>query len=400
MLFYLLGAKIAKKTVLLRTLPRARNFEIAERMKKNRRIFASFALLLSASLCAAQRLTPEWSVTFFSFADNREYKPEQRQMPQSILGSWLVPQAGLRFDSAHHLCAGVGLQRYFGSAEQAPDQAAYVAYYRYCAKPFELYVGSFPARSLLADYPNALFYDSIANLRLNSANIFWKISGSRWHADVWLDWSGHQTQTQREAFLVGIAGRYRLGKTYAALQSYMHHFASTAANNSDQHIVDNGMAHLCAGVGTSAGLLLDSLNVNAGMLGAYSRERSVDQRYRFSGGFFGEAAFEKFGIGLKNTLYIGENLMPLYGKYSAERLYWGDPFYQNTLYNRSDFYVQLFDTYRVQARFTWSMHAAAGILSHQQAFTLNVSVDSQQKNGARRQNRQTLAGALKKLGGN
>lgn len=367
-------------------------------MKRNSRIFASFALLLSACLCTAQRLTPEWSVTFFSFADNREYKPEQRQIPQSILGSWLVPQVGLQLDSVHHLHTGVGLQRYFGSADQAPDQVAYVAYYRYFARPFELYVGSFPARSLLADYPNALFYDSIANLRLNSANIFWRIFGQRWHANIWLDWSGHQTQTQREAFLVGIAGRYRLGKTYATLQSYMHHFAHTAAGSSDQHIVDNGMGRLCVGVGTSAGFLLDSLNVNAGMLGAYSRERGVDPRYQFSGGFFGEAAIEKFGIGIKNTLYIGENLMPLYGKYSAEHLYWGDPFYQNTLYNRSDFYVQLFETDRVQGRFTWSVHAAAGFITHQQTFTLSVCFDSQQKIGANRQNRRTLAGALKKLG--
>ncbi|MDR2814765.1 MAG: hypothetical protein LBB79_08980 [Prevotellaceae bacterium] len=366
-------------------------------MKLNRRIFASFALLSTACLCAAQGVQPEWSAAFFSFADNREYDLKQRQMPQSILGSWLVPEVGLRFDSVHRLHAGVGLQHYFGSAEKVPSQVEYVAYYRYCAKPFEMYAGSFPARTLLADYPNALFYDSVVNLRLNSANIFWKIFGEQWHADVWLDWAGRQTETQREAFLVGIAGRYRLKKAYAALQSYMHHFAH-AAGETDQHIVDNGMARLCLGVGASVGFLLDSLNINAGMLGAYSRERGVDPRYRFSGGFFSEATLEKFGIGVKNTLYIGQNLMPLYGKYSAEHLYWGDPFYQNSFYNRSDFFVQLFDTHTVQARFTWSVHAAAGLITHQQLFTLEVNLGSQQKSGAKRKNRQTLAGWLVESG--
>ncbi|MDR3366176.1 MAG: hypothetical protein LBO71_04325 [Prevotellaceae bacterium] len=367
-------------------------------MEVTRRILAFAALLLSASLCAAQGLQPEWSATFFAFADNREYKPEQRQVPQSLLGSWLVPEVGLRFDSIHRLCTGVGLLQQFGDVEKFPSRVEYVAYYRYCAKPFELYAGVFPAQQLLADYPNALFYDSIVNLRLNSANIFWKIFGEQWHADIWLDWAGRQTATQREAFLVGVAGRYRIKSAYAALQSYMHHFAG-AAGRSDQHIVDNGMARLCLGVATPVGLLLDSLNANAGMLGAYSRERSVDPHYRFSGGFFGEVMLEKFGVGVKNTLYIGDNLMPLYAKYSAERLYWGDPFYQNTLYNRSDFYVQLFDTHSVQAKFTWSMHAAAGILSHQQLFTLNVNFNSQQKSGAKRHNRRTLAGGLKRLGG-
>ncbi|MDR0711819.1 MAG: hypothetical protein LBF67_05700 [Prevotellaceae bacterium] len=366
-------------------------------MRINRRILAPAALLLTTNLYAVQEVKPEWNVAFFSFADNREYEPAQHQLPQSILGSWLIPEVGLRFDSVHRLHAGVGLQHYFGSADKALQQVEYVAYYRYNSKPFELYVGSFPARRLLADYPNALFYDSIVNLRLNSANIFWKIFGEQWHADIWLDWSGRQTETQRETFLVGIAGKYRLKKAYVALQSYMHHFAH-AAGNIDQHIVDNGMARLCVGVSMPVGFLLDSLNVNAGMLGAYSRERGVDPRYQFSGGFFSEVTLEKFGIGVKNTLYAGENLMPLHNKYNAEHLYWGDPFYQNTFYNRSDFYVYIFDTNKIQARFTWSMHAAAGLISNQQMFTLTVNLGSQTKAGAKRNNRRTLAAELGKLG--
>jgi hypothetical protein len=365
-------------------------------MKIIGRVSTSFALLLAANLCAAQEVKPEWNVAFFSFADNREYKPEQHQIPQSILGSWLVPEVGLRFDSIHHLHTGVELQHYFGDADKDLQQMGYVAYYRYNSNPFELYVGSFPAWRLLADYPNALFYDSVVNMRINSANIFWKIFGERWHTDIWLDWTGRQTVTQRETFLVGIAGKYRFKKTYAALQSYMHHFAHAAGSN-DQHIVDNGMARSCVGVGTPVGFLLDSLNVNAGMLGAYTRERGVDLRYQFSGGFFSEVTLEKFGVGVKNTLYIGENLMPLYNKYNAEHLYWGDPFYQNTFYNRSDFYVQIFDATRVQARFTWSMHAAAGFITHQQMFTLNVNFGSQTKINAKRHNQRTLAEALKNL---
>ncbi|MDR0688202.1 MAG: hypothetical protein LBF55_05895 [Prevotellaceae bacterium] len=358
-------------------------------MKIAGRILSSFALLLTASLCAAQGIQPEWGAAFYSFADNREYEPEQRQIPQSILGAWLAPEVGVQLDSVHRLRAGVGLLRYFGSPAQGLDKVEYVAYYHYNRKPFELYVGSFPARSLLADYPNALFYDSIAYLRLNSGNIFWRISGERWRTDIWLDWVGHQTEMQREAFLVGIAGKYQLKRAYAALQSYMHHFA-TVAGIGNQHIVDNGMARPCLGVSLPVNFLLDSLNINAGLLASYSRERGVDERYRFSTGFISELLIEKFGIGLKNTLYIGDNQLPLYEKYSAERLYWGDPFYRNTFYNRSDFYVQLFGSSRVQARFTWSLHAAAGLLSHQQAFTLNVSLDSRQKSGAGRGNRRTI----------
>lgn len=356
----------------------------------------SIILISSTLFCLAQNLKPEWGVSFFAVADNREYEPAQRQMPQSILGAWLVPEIGLSFDSVHHLRAGIGMQRYFGSPYKGVDNVQYVAYYHYNFKPFELYVGNFPSRALLADYPAALLYDSITDLRPNMGGIFWRIYGERWHTNIWLDWTGHQTYEQRETFLVGIAGKYELGNFYAAVQSYMNHFAGVMGPANDtMHLVDNGMARLCVGFSLPSNFLLDSLNINVGTLASYTRERSVDDGHFAPAGFMGEVTLEKFGLGVKNTLYIGENQMPLYPKYGSQHLYWGDPFYQNKFYNRTDLYIQLFDTNRVQARFTWAMHAAEGFLSHQQLFTLNVSLDSFQKKGKRSNNRKTLAGWIR-----
>ncbi len=363
-------------------------------MKKNL-LLAS--LILSTFFCAAQKIKPEWGVNFFAVADNREYEPAQHQIPQSILGAWLVPELGLTFDSVHHLRAGVGLQRYFGSPYQTLDQVEYVAYYHYNLKPFELYVGNFPSRALLSDYPAALLYDSITDLRLNMGGIFWKIYGNKWSTNIWLDWTGHQTEQQRETFLVGIAAKYQHRNFYGALQSYMNHYAGVMGPANDtMHIVDNGMARLCIGFSLPQNKILDSLNINAGLLASYSRERGVDDKYATPMGFMSEVMIEKFGFGIKNTLYVGDNQMPLYQKYAGQHLYWGDPFYQNTFYNRTDFYIQLFNYNRVQARFTWAMHAAEGLLSHQQLFTLNVNLDSSQKKGQRLNNHKTLADWIRK----
>jgi hypothetical protein len=365
-------------------------------MKKTLLLAVLASLALGAHPALAQKLQPEWGLGFYAVADNREYDLAQSQMPQSLLGAWLTPEAGLAFDSVHHLRAGAGILRYFGSPDKGIDQLQYTAYYRYHLKPFELYVGSFPARALLADYPAALLYDSIADFRPNMGGVFWRIYGARWHANIWLDWTGHQTYEQRETFLVGIAGSCRLGSFYAAAQSYMNHFAGVMGPANDTlHIVDNGMARLCAGFSLPANAWLDSLNINAGALASYSRERSVDEKYRASTGFIGEITLEKFGLGVKNTLYVGENQMPLYPKYGMQHLYWGDPFYQNKFYNRTDIYVQFFDTDRVQARFTWALHAAEKILSHQQRFTLSVRLDSAQPKGQPRSSRKTLAGWIR-----
>ncbi|MGL4908271.1 MAG: hypothetical protein ACRC3G_02970, partial [Bacteroidales bacterium] len=234
-------------------------------------LFFSYTLYLFAT-----DINPEWGVNFFTFVDNREYKKVQYQTPQSLLGTWLAPEMGLRVDSTHQIRAGVSMQKHFGSNENFIDQLRYTAYYRYNAAPFELYVGSFPLRTLMADYPAAMMYDSILYLRPNMGGIFWKIHQSNWHTDIWLDWTGRQTDVNRESFLVGIAGKYSWkNNIYLSGQSYLNHFAKKASPSEDEEhgIVDNGMGRLCVGFTLSESKLLDSLNINIGGVGDYSRYR-------------------------------------------------------------------------------------------------------------------------------
>ncbi|MGL5912526.1 MAG: hypothetical protein ACRCZB_00050, partial [Bacteroidales bacterium] len=141
----------------------------------------------------AQAIKPEWQISFFTFVDNREYKTTQHQIPQSLLGAWLSPELGLSIDTVHQIRGGVSLLKHFGSSDKFLDDFAYTAYYRYDAAPFELYVGSFPMKQLMADYPAAMMYDSVLFLRPNMGGIFWKIYKTNWYADIWLDWTGRQT---------------------------------------------------------------------------------------------------------------------------------------------------------------------------------------------------------------
>jgi hypothetical protein len=347
-------------------------------------------LLAIPAVSAAQTPRPDWAVGLYGFADNREYKPEQHQIDRTIIGTWLAPELGLRFDSVHHLRVGLSLLREFGNTAQHIKDYQYTAYYLMDARPFTFYFGSFPSRQLLADYPDAMRYDSIAYYRQNMEGVFWRIHLPRTRIDVWLDWMGMQSPAQRENFKVGIAAMHQKKWLFAAAQTYMNHYALTSNSDTSEHICDNLMAHLAVGFDLQNKTALDSLKLSLGAVINASRERHVTDLIPRSGLLI-ELQIEKLGLGIKNTLYQGQSQLPLFAKH-GNSFYWSDPFYQNSFYNRTDFYLRLIDTERVQACFAYGLHYAASVLSHQQRFTLCVSLDPTRKSAKPR--RKTIAGLL------
>lgn len=351
-----------------------------------------FAILFSVQV-SAQMFQPEWSVNMYGFADNREYNSSY-QIPQSMLGVWLAPEVGLRFDSVHHVRVGVGLLREFGSPKEWLDQADYAAYYLYDAKPFKFYMGVFPGRELLADYPAVMLYDSISNYHQNLGGIYWSIYQNKWNFDLWLDWDGRQTSDNRERFIVGLKAKVQPNIFYASVQAYMRHYAGTTSGDD---LYDNMMARVCAGISWGGNSILDSLNVNVGGVFGYSRHRAIDERHK-PVGLLSEVTLEKFGIGVKNSFYTGDEQQAMYSKPDiGGKLYLGDPYYRNRTYNRTDFYINFIETGRVSARFVYSLHAAEKELSHQQQFFLLINLDSNKKDAYPKSNRRTLASWFKSV---
>ena len=76
-----------------------------------------------------------WKVDLFSFFDNTEFGRSKVQIPQTMAGTQLAPEFGIRWDSLHRVNVGVNLLHEFGS-NKAIDKFYPTAYYEFNRKQF------------------------------------------------------------------------------------------------------------------------------------------------------------------------------------------------------------------------------------------------------------------------
>ena len=99
-------------------------------------------------------------------------------------------------------------------------------------------------------------------------------------------------------------------------------------------------------------------------------------------------------LGLKNTLYVGDNLQPLLqsdnlGTPIGALMCQGDPFYQARFYNRTDLFVYLYRASFVNCYFSYNMHYQGGRLQSQQQLIVRFNLG-----GLKTQKRGTLLRGL------
>lgn len=314
-----------------------------------------------------------WKTGVHSFFDNTEFSGSNVQTPQTMAGVHLAPELGLKWQKKHHVYAGVDLLHEFGSKETI-DYYDPILYYEYAGKPFHFYMGAVPRNILLDKYPRMFFQDSINNYRPVINGFFWELEKKKNYANVWLDWTGRQSETQNEAFFMGWSGRYNYKLLYAQHFGYMYHFAKKKDPVIDEAIHDNGLLLTSIGLDFADNTGFAKLEINAGWSVGMDRDREVGTWNRPQG-FLSEAKIEYQGIGLFNTLYLGEKQQVYYNDH-ANNLYWGDSFYRLKKYDRADIYIQFLKTSAVNIRFTCSLHFAEGKVYNQQSLYATVDLNN------------------------
>jgi len=96
------------------------------------------------------------------------------------------------------------------------------------------------------------------------------------------------------------------------------------------------------------------------------RDRSIED-WHIPQGFLSEIKVEYKGLGLFNTYYMGGKQQVFYGSHGNE-IYWGDPLYRSTGYNRADFYVYFVKTNVVNLKLIYSLHFVEREMYHEQLF--------------------------------
>jgi len=305
-----------------------------------------------------------FDIDFFGYADNREYKSIYTE-DKTIFGTIISPKFLFAIDSNNRIVGGMHYNQNFGRHSENSDRLFPIAYYNYKNKNFDFALGHMPRYERLKDVPRIALADTFMYDRPNIEGMYLAFHKKTLKQALYIDWLSKQSPNQRERFLVGLTGKYALGRFYIKDDALLYHNALSSNDTIDQHIQDNGMAMLRVGVDLSHKTFLDSLSIEAGGVIGFDRVRT-EYDLRTTRGFISSIflAYRKFFV--ENTLYLGD----------PQNLPNGDSFYHRDRYNRLDLGWVPFRKGNLEGKFTASFHFAPDQTSNQQAFILRYRFGS------------------------
>lgn len=300
-----------------------------------------FLLLIAAGSLQAQQFS--YQVLFEGIGDNREFTTYPIDSQQTILASRAEFEGSISIDN-HHLHGGLSYLLRFGD-NLGPQKPQLLMYYRYLQTNFTFIFGAFPRRDKI-DFPLALLTDTIAYFKPIIQGTYSKIRWDWGHQSAFLDWTSRKTSYEREQFMAGTTGEVSYNGLF--LQNYflMDHKAFDERHLPGQYLEDYWGAIVLAGLrnhNTGASL---QIQVGAGLLNTAYRLRHSTDGFVIANSFYAQATGSYGAFALKTVIKTGgQNRMP-----------YGDPFYYNKNYLRSDLVWNFIRHKNVQGRFNFAFH--------------------------------------------
>jgi len=317
-----------------------------------------------------------YDVDFLFFFDNREYHSPFAE-PQTLFKLRLSPSIGLaltdKHGGLHKLIAGVHYLQPIGSAYKNLKVAPTI-YYHYDYKGFNAYFGTVPFVKMIQALPDYLMYDSIAYDYPNIQGALMQFQSQNGFVEIQCDWRGQQTTTTREAFRLLLDGEYQYHILKMGGFLMMNHLANKSYPSEKEGVCDELLIAPYIKLDFSKLTPFSVFYLKAGYLMSLNRERKSETTF-IRQGIQTELFLSWKFLGIKNTLYTGENLFPLYPKY-ASSLNRGDPHYQSRFYNRTDLFIYLIRNNFLNCYFSWNLHYVKGYkIGHQQQLILRFNLD-------------------------
>ena len=327
-----------------------------------------------------------WNADFDFRFDNREYGDPSKMIAPSgtLFGANLRPEAGVGWGYGHSLMLGLNIPADMGSENFMGDPEL-LAYYAYDGKRFRSALGLLPRKRLKGRYSYAFFSDSYRFYTPSIEGMLIQYVKPGWFVELGCDWNGLRSQTRREMFTILFAGEARKSFSYAGYTATLHHHA---ASDTAPGVVDNGLASFYFGLDFSELWRDAELRVQGAWVQAYQNDRRYVGIPVMPGGYELELALRQKDIGLRNTFYKGEDLMPYWnsphedaeGNPYSDKLYAGDPFYrvgESGFYNRLELYWQPKLKDGVSLRISSVHHFDGNHWGWQQVVALRVNIGSE-----------------------
>ena len=336
----------------------------------------------SADSARVKPLTFEWNANAFTFFDNTEYQGCPYEVSGTVSGIRLSPEFGIGWGGKYKLMAGLHAQKDFGSREFIDhlDFIAYFDYYQQHRRVNQHFVmGAFTRHELLGNYSDFFFDNHYTYFRPNMTGMFYQVGGRVGFVNVWLDWTGLQSKSERESFYVGVSGEAHAKAFVGGGEFYMFHYANTDPPSGDECVHDNIQGHLWAGIDMDywGWKHVNRLRLTAGLMVGVERKRDDGLTPAKSPlGLVLNLDANIWRFGLNALYYYGDRRFTVdTDDYAAT--YWGTHMLQSGNYLQAHIYYDLFRWDAIQGRIGYQFHVVEGKLYHQQLLTLSVNLNKE-----------------------
>ncbi len=334
-------------------------------------------LLLASLLFAltAQGQQVVAGVDFETRFDNREYSDNDFGESMTLFGVGFSPEVGVEWAGMNRLMVGANLNHEFGD-EEALSSANLMVYYQFRSPSVQVNAGIFPRSKMIGRYSEAIFDDKTTFYHdpLQGILVNYRSKSSQSYAEFLIDWEGLRTLTQREKFRILADGRWDNGLFWAGGSLMMLHYAKTLNEAADEGVVDNLLVNPHVGVRFGGNF---NVSFRLGYLQALQRDRHVNSGWITPKGGELFASISRWGLTIDNTLYVGENLQPLFTIY-GEDLFEGSTFYGVTgnIYNRTAIgYSRLFFSESLKVDASFIFHYDGTGIGLQQMLKIGVNLE-------------------------
>lgn len=306
---------------------------------------------LALGICAsAQTVRPEWDVRFQAAVINDEFDISNCILAPSgtIAAMQLSPYVGIGFGNGHRVKVGFNVNKDFGTEGEKP-QAELAAWYQYNSPGgFTLAAGIFPFALMGGRYSSLIFSDRSNFFDAHADGFLLRWQREKSNYEIALDWCGKIGTTRREEFYFVSAGEGWVTPWLALCwEGAFHHYA---CSDTVLGVVDDHILHPYIQFEFSSLLPMDRFEVSLGGVAGYQMDRRIDVRKLPLGADF-VVDVSKWGFGIRNQFYYGQNQMPFYhekdaaGEEFADKLYFRSSWWQirrdgvaDGIYDRLDAY--------------------------------------------------------------
>jgi len=246
-------------------------------------------------------------------------------------------EIGLYVDSndgfKHKLRTGVITHKAIKPKSSSDVTPYYLAYYQLNKKTtwgaFQASFGFIPRDYSTGEYSKVLFSDAYAFMNPTIDGLILSYKEKAFNAEVCFDWINSYQEENRERFQVFSAGSWEMAKSfYFGWEASIYHFAgSTLCPN----VVDNITLHPY--LRYSIPVNLQKLELSAGWIQKYDRDRREGYPTFYNGGAMFKLKAQNWNIGFENEFYFGQDLMPYYEGSINGIEYGSDLYFGNRLYH-------------------------------------------------------------------